>query len=302
MWKKIGHRYVSFDAAGEGGGGGDGGAHPVAPWSAAGAEMWNVGEGEAAKPWFAGIPEEPVRQMMEAKAYKNPAELAMAYHNLQKLQRNDGTVVSLPGDNATPEELSAFYGKLGRPEAPEGYAFQFGEGVKPDEGMVKFAQTAFHAAGLTPKQAQIVAEKWNEFAEGQNTALTGQVAEQNQAELDALATKWGANLEAHKASALRVMNAVGVSPELVSKVEQHIGSAAVVELLALIGSKSGEGKFLNNGGGGDPNDPATMTPQQAQAKITSLNSDPAFMAKYTNGNDPGHAEAVKLMERLYSRV
>ena len=49
MFKKIGHRYISFDAANEGGPGGGGDAHPVAPWGSEG--LWSVGEGDAAKPW-----------------------------------------------------------------------------------------------------------------------------------------------------------------------------------------------------------------------------------------------------------
>ena len=34
MFRKIGHRYIAFDAANEGGTGGGGDAHPVAPWGA----------------------------------------------------------------------------------------------------------------------------------------------------------------------------------------------------------------------------------------------------------------------------
>lgn len=288
---------------GEGGEGGTGGAaHPVAaPWE--GAEgVWNVGEGENAKPWYATIPEEGARQHIEAKGYKTPAELALANYNLTKLQRGDPTVIGLPGDDATPEQMSEFYERLGRPAEPAGYEFKFDEGVKVDDSMLEFGRSAFHEAGLTPKQAQIVADKWNEFAASKTEELQGQTAQQNDAELDALKSAWGEDLDKNKAAGQRAMQALGIKPELVEKIEQNIGSAAIVELLATIGRKSDEGGFTNSDQGGDPNNPETMSKEQAAAKITALQGDAEFQKKYTDRNHPGHKDAVEFMQRLFARA
>ena len=299
---KIGQLGIVFEAPDAGGGGTPPAAHPVeAPWS--GAEgVWSLGEGDAAQPWHATIPEEGARQHVEAKGYKNPAELALANYNLTKLQRGDPTVIGLPGADATPEQMGEFYGKLGRPDAPEGYEFNFAEGVTPDDTMVQFARSTFHEAGLTPKQAQLVADKWNEFAMGQNEATQTQISEQNEQELTALQTKWGADLDKNKAAGQRAMEALGIDADLVNRVEQQIGSAAVVELLATIGRKSDEGGFTTSPAGGDPNNPETMTKEQASAKITELSSDADFQKKYIDKNHPGHKDAVDMMQRLYARA
>lgn len=300
---KIGHPRICFEQPGEGAGGGAGeGAHPVeAPWTGADG-VWNLGEGEAAQPWYSSIPEEDARSHVEAKGYKNPAELALANYNLTKLQRGDPTVIGLPGKDATPEQMGEFYGKLGRPDAPEGYEFKFGEGVTPDETMVAFARTTFHEAGLTPAQAQIVADKWNEFASKETEALQTRVEQDNESALNELTTRWGADLEKNRAAGQRAMQALGISAELVEKVEQSIGSAAIVELLATIGRKSDEGGFTSTPQGGDPNNPETMTKEQAQAKIAELSGDAEFQAKYTDAKHPGHKDAVDLMQRLYAKV
>lgn len=302
MFNKIGQRVIAFDTGGEASGGAGDAAHPVtAPWAET-EGVWNLGEGDAAQPWHSVIPEEAARAHIEAKGYKNPAELALANFNLTKLQRGDPTVIGLPGSDATPEQMGEFYSKLGRPDAPEGYEFTFAEGVKADETMIAFARGAFHEAGLTPAQAQLVADKWNEFAAQQSEGLQTQITEANDAELAALQTKWGADLEKNKAAGQRAMQALGIDAELVTKVEQQIGSAAIVELLATIGRKSDEGGFTASPQGGDPNNPETMTSAQATAKITELQSDAEFQKKYTDAKHPGHKDAVDLMQRLFART
>lgn len=302
---KIGQLRIAFEQPGEGSGGaggGEGAAHPVqAPWAAA-EGVWNLGEGETAQPWFATIPEQEVRQHVEAKGYKNPAELALANYNLTKLQRGDPTVIGLPGADATPEQMNEFYAKLGRPEAPDGYEFKFGEGVQSDDTMVSFARSAFHEAGLTPAQAQIVADKWNAFMGEQTEGLQTQITQQNDQELAALQTKWGADLDKNKAAGQRAVKALGIAPELIERVEQQIGSAAIVELLASIGRKSDEGGFKAGEGNSDPNNPDTMTKDQAQAKIGELQASQEFQQKYTDAKHPSHKDAVELMQRLFAKL
>lgn len=301
MFRKIGQITIAREGADLGGGGG-GPAHPIdAPWT--GSEgMWNIGEGDAAQPWFNSIPEGEARDHIAAKNYANPGELALANFNLTKLQRNDGTVVSLPGKDAGDEAWNAFHTAMGRPETAEGYELNFGDSVKADEGMVQFGKELFFEMGLSGDRAQGAADKWNSFVQQSNEAVTTKLAEDNQNALDTLATTWGADLEANKAAGQRVVQSLGLPEDVMSKLDDSIGTAAVVQLLATIGRKSDEGGFTSGGGNGDPNDPASMTKEQAASKIASLGEDKDFQAKFTDKNHPGHGEAVKLMERLYSRT
>lgn len=297
----TGQKHIAREAPGEGGTGGEGGsAHPVAaPW--AGDGVWNVGEGDAAQPWHALIPEESVRSHIEAKGYANPAELAMANYNLTRLQRGDSAVVQLPPSDATPEQMADFYTKLGRPQEPTGYEFKFGDGVKVDDGMVTFAQTAFHEAGLTPAQAQIVADKWNEFANAATESTVSSRAQANDAEIAELQSRWGDDLSKNQEAGRRAVRALGLSAELLERVENETGSAALVELMAAIGRKSDEGGFLNGDVGGDDNID-TMTREQASAKIAELQGDAGFQAKYTDKTHPEHRASVEQMARLFART
>lgn len=87
-------------------------------------------------------------------------------------------------------------------------------------------------------------------------------------------------------------------------IEAKIGTAEVVQLLAAIGRKSAEGSFKggNENPPGDPNDPSSMTPEHAQARMDALRADATFSAKYENKDNPGHAEAVQLMLALAAKA
>lgn len=275
--------------------------HPVAPWGNEG--VWNVGEGDKAAPWWNTLSDEAARKHVEAKKYANPNELALANYNLTRLQTGDPAVVALPGTDASPEAWKEFNRKIGVPDTQDGYndALQFEGDVKVDPGMMEFGKKAFHEAGLTPTQARKVAEAWNTFAAEQNAQFLAQDKESNDKALDELQMRWGSELEQNREAGNRVVKALGLSNDLIERVEQNIGSAAIVELLATIGRKSDEGTFTS-GGTGDPNDPSSMSKDAAQAKIAELNGDTDFQKKYTDKNHPGHKEAVQLMERLFART
>jgi len=285
--------------AGEGGG--QQSEHPVsAPWAET-QGVWNVGEGDAAKPWWDTLPDEAARQHVAAKQYANPGELALANYNLTRMQTGDTNVVNVPGKDATDEQWGEFYEKLGRPKTAGEYDLKFGEGIKTDDAMVEFGKNLFHEMGLSNDRAQKAADKWNEFVAAQEAQFLAEDKKRNDEALDALTSKWGPELEQNKAAGKRAVEALGLSADLISQIEQNIGSAPVVELLAAIGRKSDEGGFTSGAGKYDPNNPETMTKQQATARIAELQGDADFQKKYGDKAHPEHAEAVKLMERLFAR-
>lgn len=278
--------------------------HPIsAPWGGANGGVWNIGEGEAAKPWWNALPDEAARKHVEAKQYASPAELALANYNLTRLQTGDPQVLSIPAADAPKEAWDQFYTKIGRPETPDKYELQFGEGVQVDEGMVKFGKELFHEMGLPQAKAQAAADKWNAFVQETNAKALEAQDQQNSQELDALKSKWGAELDANTAAGRTAVAALGLSNEAIQRIEGAVGSAAIVELLAMIGKKAGEGTgLIKPNGQYDANNPDTMSKEQANARITELRGDATFQAKYMDAKHPEHESAMKMMERLYAKA
>jgi hypothetical protein len=271
----------------------------AAPWADAKDGPWKIGD----QPWYGSIPEEDVRKTIEAKGYKDPAEVSMAYHNLLKLQNGNPNVVALPGENATPDEVNAFYAKMGRPETPDGYEFTFPEGANVDDNMLKFGRELFHELGLDGKRAQIAADKWNEFANGTNQRLADEWRTANDKEVAEYKASLGDKFDATIEAGRRVVNGAGLSDATIQKVEASIGTAGVLELLGAIGMKSQEGGFVGSGTGtGQPPAPDQMTPQQAQSEISKLMADADFQRVYQDKLSAGHQEAIDRMAKLYSRL
>ncbi|MDE1866575.1 MAG: hypothetical protein KGI08_02545 [Thaumarchaeota archaeon] len=104
------------------------------------------------------------------EAYKDKP-WAKGVDSLEKLwAMNDGAQnligknrIALPGENATPEEINAFYEALGRPKEAKEYVFKTNEGTDPN--FLPKVQAAMHKHGLTAKQA---AGLWDDV----NTALS----------------------------------------------------------------------------------------------------------------------------------
>lgn len=288
-----------FDTANEG--------TPGAPWSGASEGPWTVGEGDKAVPWFQTIPEQDVRDLMTAKAYKNPHELALAYHSLNKMQNGAGDVVMIPGENATPEQIKAFNTKWGVPESADKYDIKVPEGTQVDADLLTWGKGLSHKLGLNAKQAQTLVDEWNTMIGGRNGKALEDEQAANATAVTALETKWktaGKDLTAEKAAGLAALKSLGPDAAgVVEKVEAAIGTAPVVELLALIGGRTKEGSFgPGAGGGNDPSNPDNMTPQQANAEVTKLYSDATFMTSYNDRNHPGHQAAVQKMLALQMKA
>lgn len=265
-----------------------------APW--AGDDTWKIGEGEEAKDWYDLIPEEKVRESMRSKGYKNPAEVAMAYHSLMGKQRNPEGTVQIPGEDATDEERTAFNTAFGVPKAPEDYTIEAGEGVEHDPNMVSFLRNTAHKLGMNQTQTAGLSKEWDGF-------MAEMQKEQKVAQDAAVATvkeKYGESLPKIQAEGQRAVKALGLTDSVIADLDKNLGTAGVVELLAAIGAKGGEATFKGNGAGGDSAAESNLSKSEAQARINELMEDDKFQAAYQNSDHAGHKEALKRMERLFA--
>jgi hypothetical protein len=273
---------------------------PVAPWGNDVNAVWMVDN----KPWYeAFVPEGPARDVMKAKNYANPVVVADAYHNANKMLNLD-TRLAVPGADAKPEDVNAYYDKRGRAANPEAYEIKAPDGKAFDPGLVKFAKTLAYDLGLTPKEAQVMAAKYDAFAGTHFAEKANADKAANEAAISALETSWKTKgeLEPMKAAGLRAIQGLGLQEATLQKIEGQIGHAAVIELLALVGSKAGEGGSFKSDGGTGGNDNPMASPEAAKAEIDRLGNDAVFQKAYTTKNDPGHIDAVKRMEALYARA
>jgi len=271
------------------------------PWSKA-EGVYSIGEGENAKPWWSGIQEEPIRAYAEEKKYANPEEALRAAWNANKLNKLTPDIEAFVAGKATPEQEATIHKLMGRPENADAYELKPAEGVQTEAELDALAKKVFFELGVPPARAQKAYDMYNEGVTAFNAAQqAAQQAANDQAMAD-LTKRWGSDLEANRVAGNKAVHALGIANDLVEKIEANIGSAAIVELLAVIGKKMGEGSFQGASQSTDPNDPNTMTPQAAQSRINTLQADAEFQKKYTDANHPEHKSAVETMQKLFARA
>ena len=150
------------------------------------------GSGDGGGDWLAGLSEDN-RSLVEAKKWgSDPNQVVKGYRDLEA---HASKALVPPGSDAGPEDWDTFYGKLGRPETPNGYEFQLPDGVPENMPYDDTIKTQFqnwaHEAGLTPKQAAIVHDRYMQSAAEMYTEAVEETATTVTRAHDQLVKDWG---------------------------------------------------------------------------------------------------------------
>lgn len=230
--------------------------------------------------WKDMIPEdirkEPVIQ--ETKDITSMAKRLVDSHKMV------GSRIKLPKDGDT-SGWDDVYNKLGRPEKAEDYKIQRPEEGEYNESLEKEFKTIAHKTGLNNSQVQALVN-WNlEQAKTQTITMAQQAAEAAQS----LQKEWGTAFKERLAVAERVINQFGDDAAEAAVKD----NPALIKLVYNLGKNMVEGQAI--GGGGRE---GFMSPEEAQATITTKMRDKEFMAAYMSRKDPTHNQAVEEMKRL----
>lgn len=152
--------------------------------------------------------------------------------------------LALPGKDATPEQWSEFYGKLGRPEKAEEYGLQVRDGEDP--AFVGEVASVMHKYGLTKEQAvglqKDLMSKADERLGAVEQAKVAALDAKNQAEQTELKTELGERYDAQMELGKRAVRqfAGEQGADIISAMEEKIGYKATLKFFMGIGAGLGE--------------------------------------------------------------
>lgn len=250
-----------------------------------------VAPGAAPEPWTTTLDPE-LRGVAELKGWKTPADAVKAYRGAEQLigvapERR----LTVPAEGAEQKEWDALYNRLGRPDTPDGYKLPIPEG---DSGeFAKAAAPVLHSIGLSQQQAAKLGEFWNGYVSNVEQSLNAEMEQTQQVELQQLRTEWGSAFDQRIELGRRTAREFGIDATMMSGIEEAVGTARFLKMMADIGSKLGESQYTEGhdiAGGGNPT--FGMTPAAAQARIKELMGDKEWGAKYLN--NPGGPEGREL--------
>ncbi len=249
-------------------------------------------------PWLEGADEVTVGYVQN-KGWKEPKQVLEGYRNLEKLLGADraGNTVVLPKPDAPKTEVDAFYERRGRPADPKDYTIKVPEkGGDPE--FAKAAAAKFYELGLNRTQGEALAAWWTEHVTQGMTAHEQSRVDAYNADDLALKQTWGAAFTQELAKAQNAARALGVTPEMIDKLQTGMGHKATMEFFNKIGSKIGEAEFVS-GAQGSAQFGAAMTPGQAQARMGELKADKNWTARYLSGDADAKAEMARLIAFAY---
>ena len=211
--------------------------------------------------WYGGMSEE-YRNEPTIQSFKNIDGLAKSYLESRKMM---GSMVKLPGEDATPDEISKVYNKLGRPETADGYEIkaptiknEAGEEIpifNLDESAAASARESFHKLNLTPTQVQGVMELYGQqriadMGDAQGLAEQEQIRMAEESE-STLRQEWGDKYDINLSIARKAAEKFDIMEDVK---ELGLGnSAQVIKMLHTLSDHIGEAKltgdFSASGGG-----------------------------------------------------
>lgn len=229
------------------------------------------------------------RSYVQEKGYKSADDMVTALKGLSQFEGKDlNNMVSLPGADASAEDLAAFYGKLGCPDKPEGYVFG-----KNDTEFAKSIAPILQQSGITQKQLDVLMPKWNEFINTQNSAAEQQLVEDNEKATKALKTEWGNDFDANIDLAKKATQALGFSADEIDSICKVKGSAYVYKMMAKFGKAFSDDQIKGVGTQAQAN---LSNPNEALARIERLKHDSNFAARIAKGEE----SALKEWEMLHN--
>lgn len=221
--------------------------------------------------------------------------LAKNYVNAEKLI--GAKRIALPGENATPEELNAFYQAIGRPETPDGYKIKFKDGFTMcNDDVLKWAKETFHKVGMSNKAGQSLLDEYADYVTAEANRIDAEMKKTRDLSEVTLRKEFGLAYEQNLRIGDNFLTKFA-SPELVEvfKSSGLVYNPDFIRFCANAGMKIVEDPGIGGSGAGS----LIMTPDQAKGKITELLGSPEFQKQYTDKSDPAHNAAVQKMADLF---
>ncbi|MDB4261317.1 hypothetical protein N9878_00480 [bacterium] len=251
-------------------------------------------------PWISSVQDADTKAWAESKGLHNGSfeNVLGSYRNLEQMMGADkaGRTVTLLGDDATPEQRSEFYTKLGRPEDASGYGIAAPEGG--DNAFADAMTGAFHEAGLSKAQADIINGKWEEFSGGMTQAAAdAEHMSAVDAEAD-LRKDWGAAYEKNVGTVNAAAEQLGFTEAQLEGLRQSMGPVEAMKFVHNLGAQIGDDVVIS----GEAKGSNERTPEQAKQELGELQMNKEFMDAWLNKQHPGHEAAVAKKSALARMV
>lgn len=256
----------------------------------------------AAKPWYDGQADAEMVGHWQNKGYDvtSPAKIAIeatkAHREAEKLVGAPASqLIRLPADpGKDPEGMRAVWQRLGAPKDAAEYdlpQLKDKDGKVTDAALDTTLRTAMAKVNLPKDMAGEITAAIVKHNTDVAVAKAAELEATLVTERETLRKNWGANEPANRVIATNAAKALGLTEVEINALEKTVGYARVMEMLRNIGTKIGEDKFIKGEGG----ETKIASRDQANARLTELKQDKAWVKRYNDGDTLAKREMHDLM-------
>jgi len=235
------------------------------------------------------IPEE-YRGEKSLSNFKDMNDFVKSYLSAQKIVGADK--IPVPNKFATEEDWKAVFNKLGAPEKPEDYKYNFKEGEVDQELLSTFNQQA-HKLGLLPQQAESLIKFYNDLNEGSSVQAEERAAQTRLHTENKLKKEFGPQyvkrLDQAKRLASSTLGNDFLENTLLADGSRLGDNLNVVKAFSELAEKLSEDEVVK----GDSS--SYMTANEIEKEITSLTEEGS---PYWIKTHPNHQKAVQEVLKL----
>jgi hypothetical protein len=236
---------------------------------------------------FKDLLSEDIRGLKDLEKFSDVNELAKSYVNLNKLLGKKFTDLS-------PDELSSYYTKLGKPASKDEYVLPEDPAI---DGIKDWYKDVALKANLTNEQAKIVIEDYVALERSCNEERIKAIEIQQKDVIEELKKDFGSAFEQRIEIAKQAVKQFGGDDIVNILNETGLGNnPKVIKMFAEIGKSLQEDKIISS----DKAEKFGLTPADAKNKINMLKKDEEFMKSYFNATHPKHRQSIDEMQRLYA--
>ena len=256
----------------------------------------------APKAWHDGV-DATVIQAWTNKGYDltNPKETAAKmWEQYAHLESHLGVpadrLIRLPKDASDQAAWQGVHQKLGVPKDPKEYdiaSVKFSDGSELDYNFAETMRGALLKANVSKDAAGELVKAVVKYFDDADAAEKATHASSLEAEKAKLLKDWGPNAEMNRLTAMQAVKRLGISPEVVEKLESQVGYSAVMEMFRKIGAGTSEDSFVEGKTAG-----AATTAASAQARLNELQNDQGWTKKLMSGDVAARREFEALTEQI----
>jgi hypothetical protein len=239
---------------------------------------------------FQDLIPESFKEEKSLSNFNNMEDFVKSYLHAQKLVGADK--IPVPNKHATDEDWNEVFKRLGAPDTPDGYKYNFKD-QEVDENSVKAFNETAHRLGLLPKQAEGLIKFYNELNQNQSQSLEEQAATaqmNTEAELKKeFGPQYAKRLDQAKKLAVNSLGEDFLNDTILKDGSRLGDNLTVIKAFSELADKLSEDPIIQGDGS------QYMTAKDIEKEITELTQEGSA---YWNKTHPNHRKSVEEVLKL----